>query len=218
MEASFWLERWQRNEIGFHQETFNPHLQKYWHEVGLTTPANVFVPLCGKSRDILWLASQGHKIVGVEVSSVAVSAFFAENALQAQRRSVDCFEQWQCGEIVLLCGDFFRLTPSLLGPTHAVYDRASLVALPPPLRDNYAVQMASLLAPGTPILLITMEYPEGQMNGPPFSVAEEEVRRLYGGSFVVSKIHSEDILDANPRFRERGLSSLREGVYLLRKR
>jgi thiopurine S-methyltransferase len=60
-----------------------------------------------------------------------------------------------------------------------------------------------------------MEYPQGEMSGPPFSVSEDEVRRLYAARYAVTLLHTKDILAENPRFRERGLSVLREKVYRL---
>lgn len=215
MEHAFWLERWQRNEIGFHQNDINPHLQAFWSRLGVKPGETILVPLCGKSRDLLWLAAQGYRVLGVEISAIAVEAFFAENGLRAERARTGSFECWQHDEVSLLCGDFFALTPALLREVKGVYDRASLIALPPPQREHYAQHLAQLLAPGTRILLITMEYPQQQMQGPPFCVLEEEVRRLYDAAFEVRQIHTENILDRNPRFRERGLTELWERVYRL---
>lgn len=218
METSFWLDRWQRNEIGFHQDTINSHLQTFWPRLGAAPRSTVFVPLCGKSRDMLWLAAQGYRVLGVEISPLAVEAFFSENGLQPRRSVAGAFARWECDEVSLLCGDFFALTPTLLEGGTAVYDRASLIALPPQMRQRYAQHLAELLPPGNKVLLITMEYPQHQMQGPPFCVLEDEVRTLYDDGFHVSAIHGENILDRNPRFRERGLTELREHVYVLTRR
>jgi len=218
MEHSFWLERWQRNEIGFHQNEINTHLQAFWSRLGMQAGDTIFVPLCGKSRDMLWLAAQRHRVLGVEISALAVEAFFAENGLAPERIKSGPFESWQCDEVKLLCGDFFTLTPAMLRGVQGVYDRASLIALPPPMREQYARHLAQLLVPGSRVLLITMEYPPHQMQGPPFCVLEDEVRRLYDAAFEVTQIHAENMLDRNPRFRERGLTDLRERVYVLVRR
>lgn len=213
MDIPFWHERWKQNEIGFHQEAFNSHLQEFWPSLGLPAGSRVFVPLCGKSRDLLWLRARGHGVLGVEVSPIAVSDFFQENRLTTDVTRHEPFEVWEADGLAILCGDFFALTPDRLADIQAVYDRASLIALPPAMRDRYAAHLAGLLPPAARILLITMEYPAGGMQGPPFSVEESEVRRLYEKHFQVTSLLRKDILAENPRFRERGLTSLHEHVY-----
>jgi len=218
MNPEFWHERWQRNEIGFHQQEINLHLQGYWREVGVDAGACVLVPLCGKSRDMLWLAGAGHRVLGVEISPLAVQAFFDENGLVPEVSAAGPFESRRCGEIEILCGDFFALARERLRDVGAVYDRASLVALPPEMRRGYAAHLTQLLAPGTPVLLVTMDYPQEQMNGPPFSVTADEVHALYDAAFDVRVLAEVDILGENPRFRERGLTRLLEQVLLLQRR
>ena len=215
MDREFWLERWQRSEIGFHQQEINAHLQDYWGHLDLPAGSRVFVPLCGKSRDLLWLRARGHTVLGVELSSIAVRDFFAENGLTPQTTRQRAFERCEADGLEILCGDFFDLTPQHLQGVAGVYDRASLIALPPELRVRYAEHSASILPAEVGTLLVTMEYPQGEMSGPPFSVGEDEVRRLYAARYAVTHLHTKDILAENPRFRERGLSALREKVYRL---
>lgn len=216
MQREFWLERWQRNEIGFHQQTFNAHLQEYWKYLDIPPQGAVFVPLCGKSRDMLWLRAQGHPVVGVEISELALRDFFAENQLRPQHLHRPPFDIWQADGMQLLCGDFFQLAAADLGAIAAVYDRASLIALPPDLRRRYAEKLIGLLPAQVEMLLVTMEYPPGPMQGPPFSVTGEEVRGLYARHYRIEPLYTQDILAENPRFRERGLTSLVEQVYRLR--
>jgi thiopurine S-methyltransferase len=218
MQREFWLERWQRNEIGFHQQEFNAHLQEYWKHLRVPPEGPVLVPLCGKSRDMLWLRAQGHPVVGVEISALALRDFFTEHRLTPQLTHRPPFDLWQADGIDLLCGDFFELMPSDLAGIVAVYDRASLIALPPPLRERYAARLVELLPSQVEMLLVTMEYPQGQMQGPPFSVAEEEVRALYTRHYRVEPLYTKDILAENPRWRERGLGHLVEKVYRLHPR
>ncbi len=218
MDPEFWHERWQKNELGFHQDGINAHLQRVWPTLGLDPAARIFVPLCGKSRDMLWLAGQGHKIVGVEISPIAVEAFFNENQLTPTKSVETSFTRWQAGEISLLLGDFFQLEPRHIEPVGGVYDRASLVALPPAMRPRYAQHMAKLLPPGTQTLLVAFDYPQSEMNGPPFSVPKREVESLFSPYFDVELRYSEDILESNPRFRERGLTSMIEEIYRLRRK
>jgi len=215
MKIDFWHDRWKQNEIGFHQADFNSHLQEFWPTLGLEHGCRVFVPLCGKSRDLLWLRAQGHPLLGVEVSPIAVRDFFTENRLAPNVTHRNPFEVWEADGLTIVCGDFFALTPEWLTGTRAVYDRASLIALPPEMRARYAERMVNLLPDDVTILLVTMEYPPGGMQGPPFSVEEREVRAHYEPHFRVTSLRCQDILAENARFRERGLAMLNEHVYRL---
>ncbi len=215
MDRDFWHERWQRNEIGFHQQEINAHLQDFWGQLAVPAGGLVFVPLCGKSRDLLWLRARGHTVLGVEISPIAVRDFFAENALTPQVLHQGAFERYEADGLAILCGDFFDLTPELVQGVAGVYDRASLIALPPELRTRYAEHSTAILPPAAGTLLVTMEYAQNEMSGPPFAVREDEVRRLYEKRNTVTRLFSKDILAENPRFRERGLSALAEKVYRL---
>ncbi|MBP6750907.1 MAG: thiopurine S-methyltransferase, partial [Xanthomonadaceae bacterium] len=90
MDAEFWHRRWQDNQIGFHQHEATPMLQAHWATIGAPTGCRVFVPLAGKSLDMLWLAAQGHRVLGIELSPLAVAQFFAENALQPEIVETAC--------------------------------------------------------------------------------------------------------------------------------
>lgn len=218
MEPNFWHARWEANEIGFHQPDINPHLQRYWPRMQVASGGCIFVPLCGKSRDLLWLAGEGYRVTGVEISPIAVQAFFAENELQPQVRAQGRFKAYQAAEITLLEGDFFDLRPEDLDRPAAVYDRASLIALPPEMRRHYARHMAALLPPGTPVLLITLDYPQSEMAGPPFAVSGAEVEELYAADFSITAFAGQDILAGSPGFKARGLTRLTEQAYHLVRR
>ena len=164
---------------------------------------------------MLWLASQGLRVLGVEISPIAVAAFCAENALDVEPVEIDRFVQRQAGEITLLQGDFFDLGHAHLEGISAVYDRASLIALPPAMRARYAEHMAALLPSGTPVLLVTLDYPQQQMDGPPFAVSAAEVAQLFGTHFQITPLGGQAILAENPRFQARGLTRLDERVYRL---
>lgn len=215
MEIPFWHERWKQNEIGFHQAGYNSHLQEFWPTLDLKPGAPVFVPLCGKSRDLLWLRAQGHAVLGVEVSPIAVRDFFNENAITPAVSMRGAFEVLEADGLTILCGDYFALTPEWLKDIQAVFDRASLIALPPEMRARYAAHMRHILPANARLLLVTMEYPPPGMQGPPFSVEEHEVRALYEKHFRVTSLLRKDILAENARFRERGLTALHEHVYRL---
>jgi thiopurine S-methyltransferase len=215
MKKDFWLERWEREEIGFHQNEVNPYLCKYWQELHLACDSKVFVPLCGKSQDMLWLRKQGHQVIGVELSNIAVQAFFKENGYTPHHVTRGKFEHCEADGIRILCGDFFDLNKDDLAKVSAVYDRASLIALPPEMRERYVRHLVSILPPATQILLITVDYPQPEMQGPPFSVSSGEVEALYRQHAEVRLLAQPDVLAQNPRFQERGLSRLRENIFLL---
>ena len=217
MEREFWLERWQQNLIGFHQQDINPHLQRYWSRLSLQPGDQVLVPLCGKSRDMCWLSEQGHQVLGVEFSERAVDDFFHERRETPERQHEGSLSSYSSGRIKLLCGDFFDLEGEQLQQVRAVYDRASLIALPPAMRERFVQRLTGLLPDCAELLLVSMEYPQGQMNGPPFAVPEAEIRGLFEPQWSIELLHEEDILANEPRFRERGLSSMAEKVYLLRR-
>jgi thiopurine S-methyltransferase len=215
MKKDFWLERWEREEIGFHQDELNPYLLQYWHELHLARDSLVFVPLCGKSRDMSWLREQGHRVLGVELSAIAVQAFFRENGHTPQHATVGKFDRCEADGIRILCGDFFDLGKDDLAKVSAVYDRASLIALPPEMRERYVRHLVSILPPATRILLVTVDYPQAEMQGPPFSVTPGEVEALYREHAEVRLLAQPDVLAQNPRFQQRGLSRLRESIFLL---
>jgi len=173
------------------------------------------VPLCGKSLDMLWLAGEGHGVLGVEISPIAVQDFFRENKLKVGRTEQGAFEIWRHGGVELWLGDFFDLGPDDVSDVSAVYDRASLIALPPTERARYAEHMMRLAPRGVPILLVTLEYHAMEMSGPPFPVTESEVDTLYGQVYRIECMHRHDALADSADFRSRGLTRLMEKVYRL---
>ena len=215
MELGFWHERWERAEIGFHQQDINVHLQQFWQQLELRPGQRVFAPLCGKSRDLLWLAGEGHPVTGVELSTVAVEAFFTENGLQPRHWREGPFEVWEADEIRILLGDCFALEPRHVADCAGVYDRASLIALPPVMRAQYASHLAVILPAGARGLLVTMEYDQSVLPGPPFAVGEAEVRALYAPTHEVELLYTRDALSEESRWRARGLTWLLEKVYRL---
>lgn len=216
MHHDFWHERWTNNQIGFHQAEVNPHLRQSWPSLGVAPGQRVFVPLCGKSRDLLWLREQGFDVVGVELSPLAVKAFFEENGLNSTVQQEGPFTAYRTTGICIYCGDFFALTQDHLDGVAAVFDRASLVALPPDMRASYARHMLHLLPRKVPILLVAFDYPQQEMTGPPFSVAEAEVRTLFGKDREICLLHRLDILAQEPRFREKGVSRMEELIFVLK--
>lgn len=218
MEPEFWHERWARDEIGFHKNSFNAHMTAFLDRIALPAGGHVLVPLCGKSLDLLWLHRRGYRVSGIEISRKAIENFFTENELdyeQSENGNMTCYRH---GTLELWCSDFFKTDFSVLEEVDGVYDRAALVALPSAMRSDYAACLLGALRPGTAMLVITLDYPQGEMKGPPFSVPPQEVERLYHAHCSVDEIHAEDCLANEPRFRKKGITRLHERVYLIKKK
>jgi thiopurine S-methyltransferase len=197
-DNELWQQSWRDRDIAFHQSVVNPLLVRFWPDFKLTADDLVFVPLCGKSLDLLWLAGQGHAVIGVELSPLAVRAFFRENKLQPTRRKVGKFTRWEHGRISILCGDFFALSAADLGDVSMVFDRAALTALPDDLRSAYIAQLGRILPANCRMLLLTTEEPEeGETQGQPFAVADE-IASLYTSAFDIELRHVESIFEPDP--------------------
>lgn len=218
MHAEFWQARWSKSEIGFHQQQINPYLQRHWPALGLPEGSQVLVPLCGKSLDMAWLAAQGHQVIGVELAQKAVEDFFIEHELQPQIAHRGPFTVFTAGNVAIYCGDFFTLTAEQLSGCSALYDRAALIALPTAMRSRYVKHLEAILPPATQGLLVTLDYPQEQMDGPPFAVSKQEVQRLFADAWQVQRLECCDVLGQNWRFLQRGLERLDEQVFRLHKR
>lgn len=218
MHAEFWQARWARSEIGFHLPEVNPYLQRYWPALGLPEGARVLVPLCGKSLDLVWLAGQGYQVVGVELAPRAVEDFFTEHGLQPQVSDVGVFRHYQVGSLEIYCGDFFALSAQQLDGCTALYDRAALIALPAEMRTRYVKHLSQVLPSGCQGLLVTLDYDQDKMDGPPFAVSDDEVQHLLAANWQLQELECIDVLGENWKFLKRGLERLDERVYRLAKR
>ena len=215
MKKEFWLERWEKEETGFHEKEVNAYLIRFWDELHLKRDNAVFVPLCGKSVDMQWLRERGHPVTGVELSEIAARTFFRENGYTPKSTGNTKFKQYEANDIRILCGDLFDLNRDDLAGIKAVYDRASMVALPPEMRVLYVRHLVSILPPATKILLVTFDYPQHEMPGPPFALSAAEVDLLYCEYAEIRLLAKVDVLAQNPRFQKRGLTRLQESIYLL---
>jgi thiopurine S-methyltransferase len=218
MHHEFWHERWATRQIGFHQSAVHPFLERWWPRLGLPDAARVYVPLCGKSLDMAWLAGRGHPVAGSELSAVAIREFFAERGLVPEMTHRDGFRRHVAGPYALFEGDALALTPDVLGAVQAVYDRAALVALPPPMRRDYAASLARLLPAGGRLLLIAFEYPQELKGGPPFSVDAAEIRALFEPAFRLEEVERKDVLAESPKFAEVGIPALYETAFVLERK
>ena len=215
LHHDFWHERWRTGQIGFHQPSTHPFLERWWPSLGVPEGSPVYVPLCGKTLDMAWLADRGHTVAGSELSRIAIEEFFASQGLAASSIAEDGFVCHAGGAYRIFEGDALALTPRVTGPLAGFYDRAALVALPPELRGPYVETLAALMPRGARGLLISFEYPQEMKGGPPFSVDGEEIRAHCAGRFSVQELERLDVLAQNPRFAEFGLPALHEIAYAL---
>lgn len=200
-----WLERWQEGRIGWHEEDGNASLKKHWRATGRT----VLVPMCGKSVDMRWIAARGNRVVGIELSNIAVEAFFAEQDLAFEILQ-DEFPRYDAigVDISIYCGNLFDLA-SIRCDAH--YDRGALIALPAAQRRAYALHVRSLLTDDAEQLLITLDYDEAIAKGPPFSITDDELLAYWPDLDCIEK--RDDIENAPPKFLDAGLKELTEKIW-----
>ncbi len=223
MHSDFWHDKWERMEIGFHLNEVNSILLKYWPAMNIPAGNTVLVPLCGKTLDLVWLRSQGYGVVGIELSEIALDEL-AQMLRDELQLSIEKTRLQLNGEdaalyrgegVLLIGGDFFAVTPELTGPIHAVYDRAALVALPPAMRMDYCRHIR-LLSDHAPQLLVTFEYDQDVTSGPPFAVPDDEVRTHYAAHYAqLDCVDDRELIEQEPKFRAKGLTSFRQLVYRL---
>jgi thiopurine S-methyltransferase len=213
MKIEFWEQRWDEGSIGFHLLEVNPYLVKYWSQLNLAKGVTVLVPMCGKSLDMMWFVSQGLNVLGVECSQKAIKAFSNEQKLDLQPVQHKRFMAHNSPRLSMLEGDFFYLDKDDLCNVSAVYDRASLVALPEDMRRQYVELLAENLPEHVNILLVTIEYKQSLTSGPPFSVSKDEVERLYKPHFLVENLYQQDVINEQPRFKQKGLDFMIERVF-----
>ena len=192
MDAEFWLDKWEKNQLAFHEGAPNRLLVAHFAKLGIPAGGTIFVPLCGKSHDMLWLRARGYRVVGVELSRLAVEQFFAENELTPTITRAGWFERFESDGIAILLGDLFELDDATLGKVDAIYDRAALVALPPDMRKRYGAYLIAL-TDGAPQLLVTFEYDQSVMPGPPHSVTEAEVGKHYDAQYQLELAETRDV-------------------------
>ena len=193
-----WLQTWRDKQTDFHQENVNPLLIRFWPKLKLPLGCKIFVPLCGKSLDMIWLANQGHNVIGVELSPIAVQAFFHENLLKPVKQTKGQFTLWKHDRISILCGDYFSLTKGDLGNIDTVYDRASLTALPEDIRKHYVTQLRSILPETAEIFLLTTEDAEEGETLQHAMGVDEEIAELYSDEFDIDLAHVESVCEADP--------------------
>lgn len=208
-----WIKRWQTGQTRWQQSKHNLRLKKWLPHLSLPLGSCVFVPLCGKSLDMIYLLEQGFEVIGVELSELAVQDFFKQHQLHYATRQVNGLKYYQAEGIQIFVGDFFHTSKKMLSQVNCVYDRASLIALPADIRVKYAQHLKTVLPKKVSILLLTMNYPQMQKSGPPFAVSPDEVGQLFQDGFVCEVLEKIQDLDNEPKFIAAGVDFLEKSSY-----
>ena len=217
MEPDYWIEGWQVGRTGFDQSEPHRWLPEHWPSAELAADATVLVPLCGKTVDMVWLAEQGHRIIGVEVSEIAVEGFFDMVELTPEVEVIGPLSVYRAGPYELWRGDLFEVPATVFDRVDVVYDRASIVALPPPIRQRYTQTLSTQLRGDAPWYLVSFTYDQSEMEGPPFSVTLEEIDALLADEFTIETVLDESVIEQAAAMQERGLTHMRETLSILRR-
>lgn len=215
MKQKYWHEKWQTNDIGFHESTVSPDLVTYLPKLNLSAGNCIFVPLCGKSKDLLWLSAQGFRVIGVELSPIACDEFFTElNVIPRITRRAS-FIHYAHDNIELFCGDIFDLTAADFPPIHAMYDCKALIALSADTRRKYVNHLIQCLGTQIKILLLTRTT-NCNVTPPPYSVDEAEINSLYRHSFKnIQHLKCAAAQDIPERLIKKGYTEMAESVYVI---
>lgn len=216
MDEKFWHNCWERSTLGFHQQEIHPFLTRYFDNLRLPTDQHVFVPLCGKSLDMVWLAER-LQVSGAELSDIACADFFNEKQIDYQQQAIGNFQLFSFDNLFLWQGDFFKLSPQALAPIDWIYDRAALIALPQTMQQDYVDKLITFMGANTRLLLVSVEFLAQELSGPPFPAFQSDIKALFASDnkLQVQKLASKVITDK--RFAQRTLpvSSLVESLYLI---
>ena len=208
--VDFWHQKWKNNEIGFHLSEVNSLLVKYIGELSLAKGNRLFLPLCGKTLDIAWLLSEGYCVVGAELSEDAIKQLFVELGIEPQCSKSDGMTLYSAQGIDIYVGNVFDLSGEALGVVDAIYDRAALVALPEVIRTQYTSHVLKITK-AAPQLLLSYEYDQNLMSGPPFSVSNDEVKQHYKDHYSLVLLENMNIPDGL-----KGKCAAKESVWLLK--
>lgn len=93
----------------------------------------MFVPMCGKTHDMLWLADKGHAITGAEINARYIKAFFRDAELEYTLRSEQITPKKKVNvykakgkDITLYQCDIFDYSVGVSGQFDAIWDQSAL--------------------------------------------------------------------------------------------
>jgi thiopurine S-methyltransferase len=157
---------------------------------------------------MVFLSSKFKKVFGAELSEIACDDFFTENNISFTKEN----NIYISNKIELHSGDYIKSFLAIKKhKIHAFYDRASLIALPKNMREEYVRNQSEILQPNSKGLLITLEYEqENTSQRPPFSIQKPEIDMLYGKYFSVEKLET---IPANSPYK-----NSYESAYILTKK
>jgi thiopurine S-methyltransferase len=208
-----WLGRWATGRTGWHETDGNAGLRTHWPAAQLSGAdrQRVLVPFCGKTLDLLWLIHQGYEVVGVELAEVAVRQFFAENDLEFEVVVEENLHRFIAKKLPLSisCGDYWGFSDP---PFDALYDRGALVALPHTMRRDYVEHTKTLLLANAVKMVVTLEYDQSIVAGPPFAVHADELTEYWSDLRRVGQY--DDLQNCPPKFRTAGITDVQEVVWL----
>lgn len=214
MESSFWHKCWERSALGFHQQQIHPFLTGHFKLMCSPSDKHVFVPLCGKTLDMAYLAKFLH-VSGNELSAIACRDFFKDNGIEYQQQTLGDFTHYSCPKLSLLQGDFFKLSSDTVGMVDWIYDRAALIALPIPMQQQYVTHLKHFFSAHTRLFLVTLEFPQKQITGPPFAITANDVKKLFTG-FKIVCVANNELKDKRFAQRNLNVSYLREKLYIIK--
>ena len=218
MAIEFWHNIWNEQRIGFHRDAVHVDLIQYFDQLNCRAGDRILVPLCGKTLDMVWLAHQGLEVIGIELSAVAITAFFQEHdlAYECEQLSADV-SVYTAPQITIYCANIFKLDDALIKPCDTCFDRAALIALPYNIRQRYIDHIANFLKPEAALLLIGMHYPH-QVEGPPYSVTLSEIKSLFQSQFDYELLQEQHEENMPEHLQARGILDSYSYVVLAHKR
>lgn len=214
-DNGLWKQYWREQRSDLNQQGVNPLLAHWWPSLHLAKGSRILVPLCGKSQDMLWLVNRGYRVIGIELSALAVRTFFDENDLGATKRNQGRLTRWGHGNLTILCGDVFSVTAADLGPIDAVYDHAALTAFPPDLRRPYVAHLCTITPQAQQFLVLTIEDAAPDDAPERIRLVAREIHALYADRFTIELAEVQDIPPEDPDLQEAPSTPLYRKVYRL---
>lgn len=210
-----WLNMWEKKNIPFHKSTVNSALIAYASQLSCNAGDTILVPLCGKSLDMVWLAQQGYKVIGIELSAIACEEFFSENNIEHQIIIEDKFTHYKSKDIEIFCGDFFTVTKNDFPEIKAIYDCKSLIALPAEIKQKYIKHLLQLVNPTAIKILLLVIEATGKIQGPPFPINKNEIKALFGSQYQIEELKRTKRDKIDPHLLQDGFKEITDVTYLI---